>query len=55
MVEKLLKQLKKFGKFDGEDRDHHNQVLTNAERYKLAEWSRFCTYISPSVPSVTYM
>ena len=31
MVEPLLRQLKKSGKFEGGDRDHHNQILTNTE------------------------
>ena len=42
MVEPLLRQLKANGKFDDDSRDHHNQVLTNNERRKLAEWILGC-------------
>ena len=37
IVEPLLRQLKKTGNIDGH-RDHHHQILTNAERWKLADW-----------------
>ena len=45
MVEPLLAELKKGGaknrRMDA-PRDHHNQILTNAERVKLAEWILAC-------------
>ena len=42
VIEPLRKQLKINGKFDVDDRDHHNQILTNMEREKLAAWILGC-------------
>jgi hypothetical protein len=41
MVQPLLKQLKAGGKIE-DDRDHHNQILTDNERRKLANWILAC-------------
>ena len=42
MIEPLIRELKSnAGKFL-DDRDHHNQVLTNSERVKLAQWILAC-------------
>ena len=42
MMQPLLTQLKTTGKIADEDRDHHNQILTNTERRKLADWILAC-------------
>ena len=41
IVEPLLRQLKETGRID-DHRDHHHQILTNAERRKLADWILAC-------------
>ena len=38
IVEPLLRQLKETGRID-DHRDHHHQILTNAERRKLADYT----------------
>ena len=42
MIEPLIRELKSTGGKFLDDRDHHNQVLTNNERIKLAEWILAC-------------
>ena len=42
VIEPLRKQLTDTRKFNVDDRDHHNQILTNVEREKLATWILGC-------------